>query len=430
MQRTVACARGRTSGNRLLFTAVAVVSIVIFSAAGIFAWRTVSVRQTVPSLNTADPTVGYAFYAALGQVLAGDEATSLQRLVTDDFVDHESNAAPAQGIDGLTAELSAFGATFPNARVAVESIESSGDSLVAQLSPSTLAGGSVAGLTMAPVQIANSVEVLHIRHGRVSERWSTRLLHVQATTFAAASTTSYTGGPTDAWLYRAQVPSGGELGWQSGTLSVVLVEAGTLSLTTTTADELGVLESQTEQVAAGSAQQLPHQAKVRLRSADGQTIRLLLLDARSSDDQQFTPFKRLGGVTSKLLWHTEESFQLGEPWRLEIGRLELPAGFELELANPSGLETVLEVEKAPVRLSTDSGAISHLETSYTLGPLDPSGVLDAGTAAQLTGVTAPRIRGSGSVSSTIWVMTFGPSQPLPESATPDPSRPAGQQGRS
>ena len=175
MQRTMACTRGRIAGNGLLLTAVAVVSIVICSAAGVFAWRTISVDRTLPSLNTANPAVGYAFYAALGEVLAGDEATSLQRVVTDDFVDHESNAETAKGIDELTAELSAFGATFPNVRVAVESIASSGDSLIAQLSPSTLAGGSVAGLTMAPIQVAGSVEVLHIRHGRVSERWATRL---------------------------------------------------------------------------------------------------------------------------------------------------------------------------------------------------------------------------------------------------------------
>ena len=429
MQRTIACTRGRTSGNGFLFTAVAVVSIVICSAAGVFAWRTISVDRALPSLTTADPAVGYAFYAALGEVLAGDEATSLQRVVTDDFVDHESPAETAEGIDELTAELSAFGASFPNTRVAVESIASSGDSLIAQLAPSTLASGSVAGLTMAPILVAGSVEVLHIRHGRVNERWSTRLPDVRATTFAAVSTTSYTGGPTDAWLYRAQIPPGGELGWLSGTRSVVMVEAGTLSLKSSKADELGVLETQTEQVAAGSAQQLPQQANVRLRSADGQTIRLLLLDARSTDDQQFTPFKRLGGVTSKLLWHTGESFQLDEPWRLEIGRLELPAGFELELANPSGLETVLEVEKAPVRLSIDSGATSHLETSYTLGPLDPSGDMDAGTAAQLIGASALQVQGSGPASSTIWVMTFGPSQPLSEGATPDHSRPDSQQGR-
>ena len=215
----------------------------------------------------------------------------------------------------------------------------------------------------------------------------------------------------------------------SGTLSVVMVEAGTLSLTTTKANELGAPETQTEQVAAGSAQQLLPQATIRLRSADGQTIRLLLLDARSTDDQQFTPFKRLGGVTSKLLWHTGESLPLAKPWRLEIGRLALPAGFELELANPSGLETVLEVEEAPVRLSIDSGAITHLETSYTLGPLDPSGVMDAGTAAQLKEAPALRVRGSGPASSTIWVMTFGPSQPLPEGATSDHSRPVDHQGQ-
>jgi predicted ester cyclase len=429
MQRTMACSRSRTSGNGLLLTAVAVVSIVICSVAGVFAWRTISVDRTVPSLTTADPAVGYAFYAALGEVLAGDEATSLQRVVTDDFVDHESTAETAEGIDELTAELSAFGASFPNARVAVESIASSGDSLIAQLAPSTLASGSVAGLTMAPIQVAGRVEVLHIRHGRISERWSSRLPDVRATTFAAAGSTSYIGGPTDAWLYRAQVPPGGELGWLSGTLSVVMVEAGTLSLKSSKADELGVLETQTVQVAAGSAQQLAHQANVRLRSDDGQTIQLLLLDARSTDDQQFTPFKRLGGATSKLLWHTGDPFPLADPWRLEIGRVELPAGFELALSNPLGLETVLEVDAAPVRLSIDSGAITHLETSYTLGPLDPSGVMEAGTAAQLIEAPELRVRGSGPAASTIWVMTFGPTQPLPEGATPGHSRPMNQQGQ-
>ena len=154
MQRMVAGARGRRSGNGRFFTVIAVVSIAITSVVGVFAWRTVSLDRTIADLNTADPAVGYAFYAALGQALTDDEPGPLQRIVTADFVDHDGNAGSTLGIDELTADLSAFGATFPHADILVESIESSGDSLIAQISPMSLTGVSIAELKIAPIPIA------------------------------------------------------------------------------------------------------------------------------------------------------------------------------------------------------------------------------------------------------------------------------------
>jgi hypothetical protein len=428
MQRTGAGVPGRWSGTWVLFAVVAVVSIAVCSAVGVFVWRTVSPERTISDINTADPAVGFAFYAALEAMLNGGETAPLHAIVTNDFVDHDGTAGTTLGFDELTSELSTIGASFPHARIFVESIDPSGDSLIARLSPATLAGASVAELTIAPIQIAGGVEVLRIRHGRVSERWATRLPPVQATTFATGSTTSYTGGPTDAWLYRMEVPPGGALEWVSGPLSAVMVEAGTLSLKTSKEDDLGTLESDTAPVPAGEATLLAHDARVRFQSGDTSDVQVLLLDARSSDGQQFTPFKRMGGATSKLLWHTEKPFQPDGPWRLEIGRLELPAGMEIGLANPSGVETVLGIERAPVHLSIADGTITHLETSYSLGPLNPSGIVDASTAAQLTDTSAMQVRGSGSIASSIWVMTFGPMSSLPSGEPPDHQPATPEQG--
>jgi hypothetical protein len=428
MQHTRAGVRDRRSGNELLFAVVAVVSIVVCSAVGVFAWRTVSPDRTLPGIDTADPAVGYAFYSALEAALNGGETAPLHAVVTNDFVDHDGATGATLGFDELTSELSAFGATFPRATMSVESIETSGDSLIVRLSPMTLTGALVAKLTIAPIQIASRVEVLHIRHGRVSERWASQSQPLQATTFASGSTTSYVGGPTDAWLYRMKVPPGGALDWVSGPRSAVMVEAGTLSLKSSQDDELGTMVSETTPIQAGEALLLSPNARVRFQSDDLGDVQVLLLDLRTTGETPFTPFKRLGGATIRLLWHTERPIQLEDSWRLEIGRLALPAGLELGLANPAGFEIVLGVEQLPIYLSNDDGTISHLEATYSLGPLNPPGVVDDGTAAQLTGVSAVQVRGSGSTASTIWVMTFGPTQSLPNGNVPDHQRPTPQQG--
>jgi hypothetical protein len=104
MQHIRAGARDRRSGNELLFAVVAVVSIVVCSAVGVFAWRTVSPDRTLPGIDTADPAVGYAFYSALEAALNGGETAPLHAIVTNDFVDHDSATGATLGFDELTAE--------------------------------------------------------------------------------------------------------------------------------------------------------------------------------------------------------------------------------------------------------------------------------------------------------------------------------------
>ena len=99
------------------------------------------------------------------------------------------------------------------------------------VAPRAPEAGSIAGLALVPTSLPSNVEILHIRRGQISERWALPLPLISATTFAAASTTMFEGGPVHVGLYSIELPPGGEFAWITTGLSAVMVEEGILSLT-------------------------------------------------------------------------------------------------------------------------------------------------------------------------------------------------------
>ena len=171
--------------GRWAFAAMLGVSLSIGLIVGIASWRATSFGQTRSVLDAADTTIGYAFYDTLDRVLAGEEHVGWTGIVTDDFVDHAETLGTTQSIDALAARLHAFGQTFPGSHIDVVSIDVNGDSLIASVAPVAHASGSVAGLTLAPLHLGSEVEILHVRRGRISERWAMPLPAVSATTRSA-----------------------------------------------------------------------------------------------------------------------------------------------------------------------------------------------------------------------------------------------------
>ena len=88
-------------------------SLAIGLGAGMTAWRTVSLDQSLSARSAADPAIAYLFYARLDRVLAGEEGIGLEGIMTGDFVDHSDAQEAGQSIDELVERMRAFGQTFP-----------------------------------------------------------------------------------------------------------------------------------------------------------------------------------------------------------------------------------------------------------------------------------------------------------------------------
>ena len=76
--------------NRIVFAALMGLTLAIGLTVASMAWRMTSFDEPLPSLGTADPAVGYAFYDGIDQVLSGNSPDALKQSVADGFVDHGS----------------------------------------------------------------------------------------------------------------------------------------------------------------------------------------------------------------------------------------------------------------------------------------------------------------------------------------------------
>ena len=161
--------------NRLVVAALAGLTLAIGLTMASLAWRVISFDPPISTLEAADPTIGYAFYDGIDQVLAGQPADALEQVVSGGFVDHGSGSDDGQSVDQLVDELIAFRQSFPGTRLVVDGIETASGTLIASIAPVRPSGATVAGLPLTMEPIAGGYEVLRVRNGQVTERWSSGL---------------------------------------------------------------------------------------------------------------------------------------------------------------------------------------------------------------------------------------------------------------
>lgn len=397
--------------QRFITIVLAGLSVAIVLAVGSVTWRAATVPHVSSQIESADAAIGFAFYAGLDRVLADGSRADLDRTVSSDFVDHAGGTTTARSADELVDQLTSFGETFPGVQLRPRELFPAGSSLIAELPPITTAATRVAGLVLAPTRISGGIEVLRIRRGKVSERWSVPLPAVSVTTVAAASHSYSQGGALSARLFRIDLPPGGELRWRTDDLSVAMVETGTLAITTEEADELGTPVTQKETLVAGAAELLRPGAQIRFRSDSAQVTQLLLFAADRLDSRAPMPFRLEGGAKSKLIWNTYPLFDVTAPWRLEVGRIVVPSTGDVTLGNPSGAGIVLTMQDAPMTLTIDNGKIEHLDEKYAISRLDSPAALAPGGAALLVGADDAMLRTTTGESSAVWLVTIGPIVP-------------------
>jgi predicted SnoaL-like aldol condensation-catalyzing enzyme len=111
------------------------------------------------------------FYAAQDEALATGDTRRLTAVVAPYFVDHRPGAASEQHRQGLVDEMTALRHVRPGVRLTAEAFVVDGDRVLVYVSLHPTGHHGRAN-TMSPALSADTIEVVRIVDGVVTERWS------------------------------------------------------------------------------------------------------------------------------------------------------------------------------------------------------------------------------------------------------------------
>jgi hypothetical protein len=397
--------------HRLFLLIMIALSTAITLAAGSAAWQTVVLARDGTPIDGADPAVAHAFYRALDRVLAG-ESGSLSEVVTDDFVDHSDTGTSGLSADALVERSQEFGQTYPGARLKIERVQVSGSTLIAVVKHDMPAPAQVAGVSLSPKPLGSSIEILRVQRGRVGERWATTPSSMQATTFEAASYGANSNATLSARLFRVTLSAGQELLWRGENPGLVMVEEGSVALTTIEhpADP-GIPVRKTTTVAAGTAVAVPHGASMRPADDDEQRTQFLFFAIRYASSNATWTFRLNGGATSEPLWKSSAPFGLAGPWTITAGLVALPPECEAELGSLAGKTTILVAQGGPLHLTAEAGTLVRLDERYRMSAAGALSALPPGAAIQVSNTGSVVLGSSSDPVESVWLITLGPIDP-------------------
>ena len=97
----------------------------------------------------------------------------VDELVAVDFLDHNSSAGLAPGIDGFKQGLAIAIATFPDIHLTIEDLIAEGDKVVSHLIARGTHKGEIMGIPPTGKQVAfTCIDIVRIDSGKIMERWS------------------------------------------------------------------------------------------------------------------------------------------------------------------------------------------------------------------------------------------------------------------
>jgi hypothetical protein len=395
-------------------------SIAMAPMAGLFAWQATAFEQTTSDREDVEPGIAYAFYAGLDRILAGGGSAELEEVVTEDFVDRSEGASTGRSTDELIEQLAAFAASFPQARIEVASVRKAGSTLVVEIVPVLTAPGRVAGVTVTPAPLGRATEILRIERGKVRERWANGLPALSAVTFDEAAGSSNLGASMWARIFRISLSGMSSLAWRAEEVAVVMVEAGSVELTTDVASGSDELVRQSMTIEAGSAVSIPAAAGMHVQSGNYQEAQFLLFAAHRFSSEQAGPFHLDGEATSKLLWKSSMPLWMTGPWRIEFGQLVLSPDMTVALGNTSDADLVLCTDGAPLELATEGGTLMGFGERYAMTVIDSPTALRSGAAIQVADASSATLAASDR--SAVWMVRFGPTSRsvAPTSPAPGP----------
>jgi hypothetical protein len=396
-----------------MLTALIGLMFAIGLTVGSLAWRIASAPQAVTSLTLANPAVGYAFYDAIDQVLAGEYPSALEALVSDGFIDHEATHGETGSAGDLIAQLIAFRQSFPGTRIEVDGVQAASSTLVVAIAPLAPSPASVAGLPLTIDPFAGGYEVLWVRNGQISERWSGGLPGIERFTFDDAQFTMGATLGSSISLDRIALPVPSLVRLPPQGQSTLMVESGTLRVSRHWMKSAGEVHSGEVLLGAGEAVVLPNGASITLEPDGEEPVQLLRFSM-----QPITPVERAtpvmtGGAQSTLLWTSNLAALPSGRWTVSIGAVRFQAGTNAVLTTNSA-QMLLACDGGSVHVTGQGGSITALQEDYW-----PSGpgvtTIESDRAASVAGAESVTLRSASDA--TIWVVAV-----TPENSSSSPSR--------
>lgn len=389
-------------------------TIAIGLTVGALAWQTTTFERDLPETKAADPAIGYAFYAGIDRLLQDGDASALEETVTGDFVDHRGDSETPGTIETLTERLTAFATSFPGARIDVTGIQESGSALVVTIAPITVPPVDVAGMSMTTPPIRGGYDVLKIHNGKVAERWSAGLPDIATASFPAASLSVSSSTNMATQVMRTELPGDVELTWRSGRTAVLMVESGAVRVNRSWM-QAHAAKDDTVIVQAGEILLISPNMAARLRSANGDAVRLLTFAMWRVTPVEMAASGFSGKASTRLLWTGNLSLSTADRWSVSFGRVQLPASTNISFDGLEAQEVLLCAETSEWHVTALDGVVEAYAADLTRIERAPTRQVDPAAAAHVVGASSIEIESDPDAGGAIWLITIAPEE---RSATP------------
>lgn len=400
--------------QRTLSIAFIALSIVIGTVIGIVAFRVTGHQQSTIDRRSADPTLGYAFYEGIDQLLAGGTADALEATVSEGFVDHGSDRMGDWSTSDLIEHLMAFRESFPGMRFVVDDIQATPGTLVASIEPVRPPETLLAGVPLSVEPVAGGYEMLRVQSGRVTERWSSGLPELELRAFDDAGFTAGAAFGASIRLERIDLPRAGMVTLTMHGQSIVMVESGALRIERRWMKSSHEAHSDVVLLETGQATALAASARIQLEPNGEDRVRLLYFSMqRSLPVEPATPLLT-GGATSTLLWANHLPPHADVDWKVMIGVMQVSSDFDGTLA-PNGAQLLVVCEHGSLQLIDQGGEILALGDDYS--PSEPHGnTIDAGSAVSESGAKSLRLQSKSGAS--VWFLAIIPNDTTENGVAP------------
>ena len=325
------------------------------------------------------------FYDALNDALGGAPVDPLAGLLSSIFVDHVSDARTTRSAEDFLDEVRAIAVSPQQPRLEVISSEMSGNTVVVGVRPVWDGTIVVAGVKVEKSLPGTYYEVLRVERGKIVDRWAPnfRWLDASESIEAPLSISSFSGIVTS--LVRVELVDSHEHSWRAVGLGMVIVESGSAMLQIA----LGNGANAPVVLEPGSFTSIPNGARVRLRSADGNPVSVVIYVAsKLGPSSASLPVGDLDreapAATMQVLWsathYWTQSATVHRP-----ARIVLPVGGAIELTRALDSDLLLAGDAGVIEVGSAGGSVAMLGEDRW--PVESEDIvqLDASHAASVSG---------------------------------------------
>lgn len=408
----------RAVALNLLASALTILATIVLLGAGMVV---VEAPMTAPA-GSETGAVARAFYEAVNEVLRTGDTVAIDRVATADILLHSTSLDAHANLDELKHDLEAMHAVAPGTQLAIDELIIAGDHAFVHLALQSGAAGTFLGVAFdATAPFWSRVDTIRSADGRVAEVWGGMEPAPRLASLGSVRLDALPTSPQPMAFERFESAAGDEWTSESTHLSrVVYVDAGELTVAVDSHAPAGtvtiggrggsrerVIEPGTRaavgagdmlRLGSGSRYALHHNAeKAGLQAYAVSFPRERYVGPLTPDRAQSPEAEhpdRPSPPERRVLVDSPSTELPRDPLVADFGRIELPPGTRLLLAEPAG-PVLLQVEAGSLEVETFQGT-GNAEERACDGAWTEAKRLAAGNATLVPmGVSAALIAGSG-----------------------------------